>query len=520
MDNADSVAEQNQTLEGYRLADYRAVALPYYIIYVDAVVLERRPLTAVTEFIFRAILTGLTVPADVCAFLGVEGRFFNRLVSDLCDERYISLDLEGKLQLLARGEQVLANCYEAIPQERELPIVWDLLKKRPAGYLETLIRETEAKRDGLLLVRAKPMRPPTVSEIPLQAVQATWATRSRAPVDEHSEVIRVREAKRRLLRYRPAVGLVYLAEKGSAVRVRFAVGGKVDDGISQGFAEQDGPGHMGIATEFAKKATTLSIRTRLKELPGNVLSVSDYGSLLKKRAVARLGLEGLQRRLEEEHTDELVKRLSEKQSELAGIDDQIKALPLRELMPYEVIQLTREALLRAEKRIMITTRVPSRERLTNQLLNDIKNAARRGVKVSIFLAGKVPSDDEKHWNAVRELDRLVNSVPGIEVAFLLELKRSIFELSVDEELIVFCNRPPLGDASTSGLGFHPFAGFAVSDKLAVRAYAAQHLSPGALQITQRIQTRLKAKRKDDRSSSLHQRPEQLRRLRRPKGERP
>jgi phosphatidylserine/phosphatidylglycerophosphate/cardiolipin synthase-like enzyme len=161
-------------------------------------------------------------------------------------------------------------------------------------------------------------------------------------------------------------------------------------------------------------------------------------------------------------------------------------------MPYEVIQLTRDAIRRAQRRVIITTRIPSRERLTENLISEIKGAALRGVSISIYLTGKVPSIEvsNRRWNPIRELDRLTKSVARMEVNFVVELKRSIFEVVVDEETLLICNRPPLGDGSNAGAGFHPFAGYLISDPLAVRAYVSSHLSGDALQVAKRIASKV------------------------------
>src|SRR5262245_34287247 len=113
--DADRIAEQHQTLEGYTLADYRAVAIPYYVVYVDAVILERQPLAAVTEFLLRAIRAGLTNIEDIRQFLGVETSFFERLIQELCDGAYVRKTSDKGLEILARGDYVLGNCYEAVP---------------------------------------------------------------------------------------------------------------------------------------------------------------------------------------------------------------------------------------------------------------------------------------------------------------------------------------------------------------------------------------------------------------------
>jgi hypothetical protein len=492
--DADRIAEQYQSLEGYKLADYRAVALPYYIIYLDAVLVERRSLSAVTEYLLRCISIGLTKEEDIRQFLGVRQRFFARVIAGLVEQSFISKQSDGGLDLLAKGKHALANCYESVPLEKEIPVAWDLLQRRPAGYLDSIIREADAKRDGLLLIRAKPMRAPLISEIPLHAVQSSWASRQRGVDMAPSEVIKLRQAKRRLLRYRPAIGLIYVPERGSEVRVRFAINGKIDELVSQGFAEQDGSRHMGIAVEFGKKASTLAIRTRLKELPGHMTAVNEYSDLLKKRAVARLAVQALERRKEEEEeaASELLKRIDEKTGELAAIDAQIRRLAFREVMPYEVVQIAAQAIEQAKKRIIITTRMPSRERLTPELLASIRRAAARGVSVSIYLAGKVPADaaDQKRWSALRELDRLTGTGSAVEVGFLLELKRSIFEVAVDEAVLLVCNRPPLGDSGDTSIGFHPFSGILTTDQLAIRAYVAAHLSADELTVTQRLTRRI------------------------------
>jgi hypothetical protein len=474
---ADQIAEHYSEYEGYKLADYRSVALPYYVIYANAVVVERRPLPPTTEYLFRAIQHGLDRSPDLSGFLGVSSRYLNRLIGKLVDERYLMQFQDESLRLGPRAEEVLSTLFEEAPGEQEISFLWDLLQKRPAGYVETLIRFSEVDRDGDVPIRAFPMRAPTVDEIPIHFVQQALALRGRNRGPQSAEVIRLREITKRLLRYQPALALIFVAEKSRDLRVKFAIDGRIDDDLSMAFAQQGGIERMGIAGEFSSKTGLFSLQKRVKDVAGAQGAKNGYGALLTRRSVLRWNIRGIEARIREEASVDLERTLAERLGELEAIELKLRQLPIRDLYPFEMMQIVKDALTRGKRRVLITTTLPSSRKLSTNVIDLICSAAKRNVRVSIYISGKPLNESAKIDNrntALSELNKLATETKNVEVNFLDEGKRNFFEVVCDEEMLAVANDPPFGDRDREK-PFRPFHGILLSKSDDVVSYVRSHI---------------------------------------------
>jgi len=281
-----------------------------------------------------------------------------------------------------------------------------------------------------------------------------------------------------MLRYQPAVALVYVSEKGKDLRVKFAIDGRIDDEISRAFAQQGGVERMGIAGEFSTKAGLFSLQKRIKDLSGPQRDNDGYGALLTRRSILRWNIRGIETRLKEGASPELDRALAEKLDELDAINKKLGLLPIRDLYPFEMSQLVRDALTRGKQRVIFTTTLPSPRKMGKDVLDLLRNAAKRGVHVSIFISGKPASETSsgKARNTVSsELDKIAADFANARISFLEELKRNVFEVVCDDELLAVTNDPPFGDREREK-SFRPFYGVLLSQRDDVVSYVNSHLN--------------------------------------------
>jgi hypothetical protein len=478
MIQSDLTADRFAVYEGFRLADYRAVAVPYYVLYVQGILLERRALPPTTEFIFRAIESGITQVSDICKLLGLGLAFTTKLIGELEDDCYIQGRADGGLELCVRGKDLLDACYELIPEEQEVPILWNPIQRVPAKFVEELVREADVKREGVMLIQAHPMRPPNVNEISIHHVQAVWKQRFVDGQESKKEIIRLRNVVKRVLRFRPSVALVYVADKGADTRVKFAFDGVIDEEFSSAFASQNGPKRHGISEEFSKKTVAPALKQRLATISNSGTATSEYLQLIARRSALRIGVLGLEHRLIEEKSEFLLKKLAEKKSELDALEGSIQAAPVRQLFPFEIAQVLGKAIDAVRKELVITTTLPIALRCGGELIQRMHGACNRGIKIKIFISDRktaVAGGQSLGGGALHELNRVAEKTSNLSVKFLAERTRAFFEILQDREFLAVSNEPPLGVRDIR-ITFRPFVGVAVSNATDISRYIEAFLN--------------------------------------------
>lgn len=501
----DSVAEKFQQYEGQPLADYLPVALPCYLLQVDAVVVERKKLMPVEEFLLRAVVAGLSNEGDAGALLGLSKRHADQLVSQLDDQEYLSVGDDGTVRIRPKGKEVLARECEKRPAERSISVIWDPVKESPLTSWFDLLSPSDVRGEARLVVVPRSLRLPSPDAIPIDEIQAT-KRRGLSDREATDEIVRFLEIQRRTLRYRRGTVLAYSTGDSRVPLVKVAIEGMIDEAYSHAFAQHSLAEQIGIDRQFARRHGIATVRQRIEMLGGQSGIQGNYGELLKRRSVLRFGLEALERRQEDEKSAELASRVQERRDGLAEVERALATWPIRKLMPFEVPQLMESALRTAKHQIVVTSTMPIETRFSRSLISQLETALRRGVQISMLFAGRpqlgADNRQRKQWNPVRELNGLTEMYRNLRVGFLKDTARTVFEIAVDDSSLVVANEPPLG-VRPRELLLRSFSGYLLLSQPQIRAYLASQMAGDKIAEVEQLRVQRDSGVRSQSSSAAH-----------------
>ncbi len=168
---------------------------------------------------------------------------------------------------------------------------------------------------------------------------------------------------------------------------------------------------------------------------------------------------------------------------------ELDSIPIRELSVHEAPRLFDSALLKARKRVVITTTLPYEARLSSIRFLLLEQALRRGVHIQIYISTR-PTEEELVQgqgpaHVYRKLTDLVSRYRNFEMTFLRDTSRVVFEVLTDDSILTICNEPSLGPRAREPVA-RLFAGYVLTGKAAVSTYSKAHMSPQSLEVVQHI----------------------------------
>ncbi|WP_269632512.1 hypothetical protein [Pelomonas sp. BJYL3] len=456
------------------LVDYLPIALPIYLLQIEALVAEKRELMPVEEFVLKAISMGVRSGPDVLGTLGLGSGYGEKVLQSLADDEYIAQKPE--LVIRPKGVNVLSEAGERRIYEKVLTVAWNPVTQQVMRDKHLLKKSGELKLARVVRVVPPSTKLPPLIELPLERLP-TWQ------LEKGEQVIRFLEVQRRSLLYVPAVLLIYGRGKGEPL-ARVAIDGVIDSNSSVAIARHEILPRLGVDGLFARRMGATAVEPRVKPLgvlPGN----ESLADLLRLKSTLQVGISGLERK---DSPDAAVK-LDAKKAELATVQLKLTQIPVRALLPFEVPQLVDVALQKAKNDIVITTTLPIGERLTSLRLLLLDQVLRKGVKVRILISDR-PTEDEFAVNEgpgplLRTLNDMMTVHTNLDVSFLRDTDRVVFEVRIDDTLVGVSNEPPLGARSRDPLA-RVFSGYQLSGTKPVRAYVESHMSAQHLAVVGKI----------------------------------
>ena len=325
---------------GYELVSYGEVGLPFYRIAIDAHVLEHKRITPFAEFALRSVSVGIDQPSAIGEILGLEEAVVDATLAGLVEADDLALrgDETGTatVTLTPKGRISLESAVEIVPEDAVIEIDYDGLLRRPVPYIEHWLAPIDLKSRGVREIPPSPTRPPEIKDIDISAVES---------------LIRVlgdrREAKRDLLafrslerkrRFQVAVALVYRGEDPTDVQVGFALDGVLSPVHEEAFARS---------------------RYKRKLIGGDAVAPAES---IVEGVLGKALVESARRA--DRHVPPAPDAASEPESEAAeSADQQVLppelaaaaevADPVRMLETFEHPAFLREAITRAEDRLLI-----------------------------------------------------------------------------------------------------------------------------------------------------------------------
>lgn len=146
-------------------------AIPYFLVRLTAICVERRELGIVREFALRALAVGLEASSDLAGFLGIDQQEMALELDTMQAEMFIGKLASGGYQLLEKGKLAISKSGLPRVAEREAACYVNGVTRR----IEQAVGELRPRRrlpDGTLVLPAVPARPPRVDELDLAGVRS------------------------------------------------------------------------------------------------------------------------------------------------------------------------------------------------------------------------------------------------------------------------------------------------------------------------------------------------------------
>jgi hypothetical protein len=400
---------------GFTLIGYEELALPVYRLRVRALLLERRRLEAIQEFVMRSLKVGLTSNQEVGRFLGLPAAVAKSAFSDLVLAEYIHLTAldESRVQrwtLTQKGRLALEAAEVCTPEEGEFEVDYDGLLRRSIPVNRFLHLPKEARAQGWIEVPAVPNRPPHSEELkPREVAEVLKAAFPGAP---KRDLISIRSIERKTRYYAPAVALVYHGVAAGTTQVGIAVDGRVVPEYESAFARFELAEKLEMVAKADSPATPLTSE--------DVVAAPKQASDALRRAVSvadeqlALARERLNRAETQAARKEAELELQRADTELHDAIRRQAETGIRWVAVWEHPELLQRALAESQQRLLIISPWLNPVVVNRDFLSSLEGALRRGVNVYI---GHGISQENERRNEERDrlarenLERLASRYP-------------------------------------------------------------------------------------------------------------
>ena len=133
--NIEDIAQRYSRLDGFHLADYCTVALPFWFVAYEAQVLAEKPIALVDEFLLRTIQAHVDTVSDLAAFLGIGEKITIRRLGGLHSGGHIQVlpakaNTQAAYELTRKGDAALRDLASIQPKEKRIVVAYDGVSQR------------------------------------------------------------------------------------------------------------------------------------------------------------------------------------------------------------------------------------------------------------------------------------------------------------------------------------------------------------------------------------------------------
>jgi hypothetical protein len=394
-DVAARIARERQ---GLTLVDFVEVGLPCWQVLARCDVLARKPISAIDEAIMKAISLGIDRPSDLQLLLGLDQTVFEAAVVGMLSEGWVTGSSEQPLSLSEDGVEALTSAIEIVSEERVVPFYYDGLLRRPVA-IDDAIDPERARAQGIREIPPVPGRPPDVSELRSSRGELVRILRAlRDGRDQESELLAIRGFDRRDRRYRPALAMLLVPERGAGPsQLAIAIDGEASVEHEAAFSTGGRLERLGVERPLrSRRRGPLVIRVP-KELRDR-LDAETEDAARERIARAEGAFDGARpdRAAETE--------LREARRDLGGLSP-------RTVVPPEHQLLLEAAIDSAGERLLIRGGGLTGRHLDGPLLKKLRSALERGARVRIAVR---PSSRGGH-RAFESLTALAHDEGSLEL---------------------------------------------------------------------------------------------------------
>jgi hypothetical protein len=394
------IARRFGSKPGFRLVDFVEVALPVFIVPIDAIVVASKPLPLVDEFLLRSVAEGVNTLDDLSGFLGLEVSFVKKRLGALMGQDLLAYSPasggHASASLTQKGKDALKSVLLVQPKRESFTIAIDGITRAPLLTRPgKLLAIRDVRSFGLLEIRAFPEdRAPEFEEIAAMNLTAAFAAGTKKE-RQIQRVMSLVHMGRRMRRFRESTMLVFRAEAGTQIHVEFFVNGRPSPDLTNAFARYDGATALHIPEQINEHAARAKLDLD-EVLPGFTTSSQSQEAaakrpkvqaVLKQVAILDSQIEEKEISLSETRSREKIAQL---EAELEKIKQERKKEELelisgdfRFVEVHEHSGILDNSLREAKRRLLIISPWIRDQVVTQDRLGNISGLIRRGVEVYI-----------------------------------------------------------------------------------------------------------------------------------------
>jgi PLD-like domain len=421
----NEVARRFGAKPGFQLIDFTQVALPIFVVPIDAIVVASKPLPLVDEFLLRSITEGVDTLEDIAGFLGLEASFVKKRLGELIGQDLLgyapSQDGKARATLTAKGMEALKKVMVVQPKRESFTVAIDGITRHPLAVRPTrLLAVRDVRAFGLLEVRAFPEdKAPEFSEVSQMDLTSAVANGTKKE-KSIQRVMSLVHMGRRLRRFREATMLIFRAERGRQIHVEFFIDGRPSTALSEAFARYDGVKalHIPEQADASVARTETEINGVMPTLIGSEESQQAAANRPKLQAcINQVGL--LEARIEEkeilveearsrDEVEALRSEIARLQGDKAKVESELNSLEMRFVEVHEHRPMFERSLIEAQRRLLIISPWIRDSVLNTTRLDKISKLVQRGVDV--FIGYGLGEDDKPGRDKGEEAIKLLNQL--------------------------------------------------------------------------------------------------------------
>ena len=387
--NPEDIAARFDEREGFGLIDYAEVGLPLYRVHAIAVLLAKKTLSPIEEFVVRAMGEGIVDVGNISSFLGLDREIIEGTLSNLIRSELVYQRADQVIQLTSKGRLAVSSSTAIRPVENMVSFVVDGLTRKPTVMTDVPVYlPSELKREGIRLVRAFPARKPDIDELDLNDVEDALIWGERDISRGQSKLLRIRRIVRANRIYLRSIALIYRAESREEIQVGFAIDGRGSEEHELAFLRAKGPERLGIVKEVMNSShsdlkdgrdTDISPVARSKEV--------EIKRIKRTLATTKFRAEVAEKRRRESTVEAERKQLIEKRDvaieKAQTLEERLNDMPVRPIAVYEHPQLLRTALESTVTRLLIISPWINGVVVNAKFLDHLRRLLKAGVDVYI-----------------------------------------------------------------------------------------------------------------------------------------
>jgi predicted transcriptional regulator len=415
----EEIARRYSRRSGFRLVNYRQVALPVFRVFLRVLMQEQKKLSPIQEYVMRAIRNGLASPGEIAGVLGLEEKIVRTSLQMLMhsDDVIMGHGSDGRkhqLFLTGKGSKTLEMALITVPEEVNIWMDVDGLTHRMSFLGDRAIKPAKVKELDLLEIPPYPRRKPRIEDLKVDELQR--ALRERYPDWRERYILAILEVERVDRMFRDdSMTLVYKAIDGNEVQVGIVVDSRLSEEHEQAFRGSNQASHLKIVPDALE-----DFQAEIKEVVGEEILAhmtpgEDASRIRMELESAEREVFDLTRRLEEtqSHSErgEMENQIDQAVSKHSKLQAAYASHSTRMVEVFEHPNYLEDALTNSRERLMIISPWIRARVVNERFIRTIKTALDRGVDIYIGYGIGDEGGRESNWDreAIKKLEGLATS---------------------------------------------------------------------------------------------------------------